>query len=287
MSYTYTLVATTSDLTAVLAFVARMTTQQWPLAMALTGDLDWWRRADFVATTPSHIQLWHRDDHIVAVLWPTADQIDIIYDDAVPQLWNDIVAYCAQHHAPTCKLWTLSGQQARAHALRTHGYHALPAELLVHHQDPRWAPVHQAPTGIHICSVNDTLVASRAAAQRDAFQSTKMSEAIYQHVRQLPSYSPAYDTVALNEAGEVVAFATVWVDTTTSTALFEPVGCRHAYHRQGITKALISTVLQQLAHAGIAHARVLSEAHPTNPAIRLYHSCGFITIAELIPWQRV
>ena len=114
-----------------------------------------------------------------------------------------------------------------------------------------------------------------------------MSEVIYQHVRQLPSYTPAYDTVAINEAGEVVAFATVWVDVSTGTALFEPVGCRHAYHRQGITKALISTVLQQLARAGVYQARVLSEANPANPAIRLYHCCGFLTIAELIPWQRV
>ena len=287
MSYTQTLVTTTSNLTAVLAFVSRMTTQQWPLAMAQPGDLDWWRRGDFVATSPAHIQLWHRDNHLVAVLWPTEDQIDIIYDDAEPHLWADIVAYCAQHHAPTCKLWTLSGQHSRARHLRAHGYHDLPAELLVHHQDTRWAPVHSVPAGIRICPVNDSLVASRVAAQRDAFQSTKMSEVIYQHVRQLPSYAPAYDTVAINEAGEVVAFATVWVDVSTGTALFEPVGCRHAYHRQGITKALISTVLQQLAHAGVHQARVLSEANPANPAIRLYHSCGFLTIAELIPWQRV
>lgn len=287
MSYTQTLVATTSDLQEVLAFITRISTQQWPLAMALPGDLDWWRRADFVAPTPSHIQLWHRDNHLVAVLWPTTDQIDIIYDDADPQLWHDIVAYCAQHHAPTCKLWTLSGQRTRARILHEHGYTPQPAELLVHHQDSRWAPIHPAPAGIRITTLTDALVASRAAAQRDAFQSTKMSEAIYQHVRTLPSYTAAYDTVAINQSDEVVAFATVWVDMVAGTALFEPVGCRHAYQRLGITKALICTALKQLAAAGIYRARVLSEAHSTNPAIRLYHRCGFMTIAELIPWQRV
>jgi ribosomal protein S18 acetylase RimI-like enzyme len=287
MSYTHTLVTTTSHLQDVLAFVARMATQQWPLAMALPGDLDWWRRADFIAPTPSHIQLWHCDHHLVAVLWPTDDQIDIIYDDAVPQLWSDIVAYCSQHHAPTCKLWTLSGQQTRAHVLRQHGYRPQPTELLVHHQDTRWAPLHHPPAGIRIGAVTDALVDSRAAAQRDAFQSTKMSPTIYQHVRQLPSYTPAYDTVAINDADEVVAFATVWVDWGSGTALFEPVGCRHAYQRHGITKALISNVLQQLHNARIFRARVLSEANPDNPAIRLYHRCGFITSAELIPWQRV
>lgn len=255
--------------------------------MALPGDIDWWRRADFGANPIHTIQLWHLDEQLVAVLWPVDDQIDIIYDDAIPHLWHDIVAHCTQSLAPTCKLWTLSGQHARARVLHAHGYHPHPAELLVHHQDSRWAPTHHAPPGIRICSLTEHHIDSRVAAQRDAFQSTKMTVSIYQQVRRLPSYSPAYDTVALNDADEVVAFATVWVDPIAGTALFEPVGCCHAYQRQGITKALISTVLHQLAASGIYQARVLSEADHTNPAIQLYHRCGFTTIAELIPWQRV
>ena len=113
-----------------------------------------------------------------------------------------------------------------------------------------------------------------------------MTEERYNFSRSLPSYTPEWDMVAVNDAGEIGAFCTVWVDDWSNYALFEPVGCRQEHQRTGLTRGLISTTLQRLANAGIAHAAVMSDGNPDNHARFFYAACGFQFVDRFAVWLR-
>jgi GNAT superfamily N-acetyltransferase len=64
------------------------------------------------------------------------------------------------------------------------------------------------------------------------------------------------------------------------------VGCRQEYQRTGLTRGLISTTLQRLANAGVAHAAVMSDGNPDNPARFFYAACGFQFVDRFAVWLR-
>jgi ribosomal protein S18 acetylase RimI-like enzyme len=268
-----------------LHFVGRMAIQQTPFAYALPGDLDWWRRAIPLAEMLSQITIWRRDGAIVGFGWISDDQVDSIYDDSDPHIWDAIVAYYATPDHRHRTLWALSRQTQRQVVLATFGYRAGKAEYRMHAMRPTDAPHVVIPAGFVIRSINDTLIDSRAACQRSAFESTKMTSAIYHHVRTLPSYTGGWDRVMVNDDGMVVAFCTIWHDRISGIALFEPVGCHQEYQRRGLTRALICQSLHDLALAGVHEARVLSVSDSNEPAVHLYRACGFQLIDELVPWR--
>ena len=268
-----------------LHFVGRMAIQQSPFVYALPGDLDWWRRAIPFDEMCSQITLWRRDGALVGFGWTSDDQVDSIYDDSDPHVWASIVAYYATPAHRHRTMWSLSRQAQRHAVLAAFGYQAGDAEYRMHAMRPEDAPRVTAPTGFRVKPVSDAEVESRAACQRSAFQSTKMTSAIYQRVRTLPSYTAQWDRVMVNDDGMVVAFCTIWLDSVSGFALFEPVGCHHTYQRRGLTRALICQSLHDLALAGVRQARVLSVHDSNEPAVHLYRSCGFQLIDELVPWK--
>jgi GNAT superfamily N-acetyltransferase len=269
----------------VLHFVSRMAIQHAPFVYALPGDLDWWRRDIPLDEMLNQITLWRRDGAIVGFGWHSDEQVDSIYDDSDPHIWASIVAYYATPEHRHRTLWAFSRQVQRQAVLTAIGYQAGDAEYRMHAMRPCDAPRMTIPAGFQVMSVNDTLVDSRAACQRSAFNSTKMTSQIYRHVRTLPSYTGQWDRVMVNDDGMVVAFCTIWVDAVSGCALFEPVGCHQAYQRRGLTQALICQSLHDLALAGVREARVLSVSDTNEPAVHLYRSCGFQLIDELIPWR--
>jgi predicted N-acetyltransferase YhbS len=155
-----------------------------------------------------------------------------------------------------------------------------------HYQPTANAPVFDMPDGWMATTLRAVDVPQRVLAQRSAFKSTIMTEERYNFSRSLPSYTPNWDMVAVNDAGEIGAFCTVWVDDWSNYALFEPVGCRQEYQRTGLTRALISTTLQRLATAGITHASVMSDGNPDNPARFFYAACGFQFVDRFAVWLR-
>jgi ribosomal protein S18 acetylase RimI-like enzyme len=268
-----------------LHFVGRMAIQQTPFAYALPGDLDWWRRTIPLDEMLSQITIWRRDGAIVGFGWISDDQVDSIYDGSDPHIWPSIVGYYATPEHRHRTLWALSRQTQRQVVLAAFGYQAGTAEYRMHAMLPADAPHVVIPVGFAIRSVNDTLIESRAACQRSAFESTKMTSTVYQHVRTLPSYTEQWDRVLVNAEGMVVAFCTIWVDIISGIAVFEPVGCHQEYQRRGLTRALLCQSLRDLALAGVHEARVLSVSDPNEPAVHLYRSCGFMLIDELVPWR--
>jgi ribosomal protein S18 acetylase RimI-like enzyme len=283
--YQITYLQSQAEFHEVLHFVSRMAIQQAPFCYALPGDLDWWRRAISFDEMCSQVTIWRRDGAIVGFGWHSDDQVDSIYDDSDPHIWASIVAYYATPEPRHRTMWTLSRQIQRQAVLTAFGYQVGDAEYHMHSMHPKDAPHVNTPPGFLVMSVNDTLIDSRAACQRSAFNSTKMTSAIYQRVCTLPSYTAQWDRVMINDDGMVVAFCTIWVDTLSGYALFEPVGCHQEYQRRGLTRALICQSLRDLALAGVREARVLSVSDPSQPAMHLYRSCGFLLIDELVPWK--
>lgn len=275
----------TDDFASVLRFTAHMVVQQTPYHVCLPGDLAWWRSATPDDSALAHLRLWWRKDALVGWSWRNDTQVDVNFDSSQPRLWEEIVSYYA-HLTDMVALWAYEHQPQRGAVLQAFGFVPTAESLNLNIITTAYAPHHAMPRGWHVQPLTMTDTHSRVMAQRSAFQSTKMTSARYEFVRQHPGYTPAWDMVAKNEQGDVDAFCTVWVDELSRMALFEPVGCRQEQHRKGITRGLISATLQRLAQAGITHASVMSDGRPDNPAQYLYEACGFQWIDKLRMWQR-
>lgn len=284
--YTHRPLYNANEFIAMQQFTARMAIQQAPYIICLPGDLAWWRGATPDDSGLAGIRLWERDNIIVGWTWETDDQVDTLYDTRYPDLWPVMVAYLAQHTAPTTSLWAFEKNPTRHSALRANGYTQHPLALNQHYQPTKNAPVFALPNGWTANILSEADIPQRVLAQRSAFKSTIMTEERYNFSRALPGYTPNWDMVAVNDAGEIGAFCTVWVDDWSNYALFEPVGCRQEYQRTGLTRGLISTTLQRLAAAGIDHASVLSDGNPDNPAQFFYAACGFQFVDRLSGWLR-
>ena len=276
---------TPAEFADVLRFTAYMAIQQEPYRTCMPGDLAWWR-----STTPddsglAHLHVWLRDNAIVAWTWQNDDQIDSVIDSSDPHLWPCLVAHVAAQPQRVA-LWAYDQQPQRTAVLAAHGFVACDDTLNLNEIRTAHAPRYAMPQGWHAEELQVADTQSRITAQHSAFQSTKMTTTRYEFMRQHPGYTPAWDMVAKHVTGEIDAFCTVWVDTWSGYALFEPVGCRQAHQRKGITRGLISATLQRLAAAGIPMASVMSDGRPENPAQYLYEACGFRFVDKLRMWHR-
>lgn len=108
--------------------------------------------------------------------------------------------------------------------------------------------------------------AARAALQRDAFSSggSKMYEQATSRqlaVMNMPHYDPQLDLMIIAPDGTPAAGCICWVDPVNHVGLFEPVGTRPQFRRQGLATALMLGGLQRLRERGMQAALVLG-AHP-------------------------
>ncbi|MBX3010247.1 MAG: GNAT family N-acetyltransferase [Caldilineaceae bacterium] len=118
-----------------------------------------------------------------------------------------------------------------------------------------------------------------AAVHAAAFGSTWTPE-LYGQVMASPGYAAEREFVVEAADGTLAAFTVTWHDPLNRTGLFEPVGTHPHHQRRGLGKALLLTVMRQMAAAGLTHALVVNDG--TNVASRnLYRACGFQ------PWYRL
>jgi GNAT superfamily N-acetyltransferase len=78
----------------------------------------------------------------------------------------------------------------------------------------------------------------------------------YLNVQAAPLYRRDLDLVAATEAGEIVAFTTIWYDDATRSAYFEPVGTRPGHQRRGLARAVMTEGLRRLQRMGATRAFV-------------------------------
>lgn len=140
-------------------------------------------------------------------------------------------------------------------------------------------PEADIPTGFRVSSMDVEIdIADRAAAQREVWQPWSVGNVTaedYTHLMQLPLYNPDLDVVTLSPDGQVAAYVNGWIDPLNRIGDFGPVGARHTYRRQGLTRLALLESLRRMKRHGMD--RVCISTGMTNiPAINLYTSIGFV-----------
>ena len=136
-------------------------------------------------------------------------------------------------------------------------------------------PAPQLPAGFTVRAIaGDHEVGQRSAAHREAFQSARVTDEQYHRLRGLPEYQADLDLVAVAADGTVAAFCLVWLDPVNRVGMFEPVGTRPAFQRQGLAQAVLAEGLRRMRAQGMAHGFVCTN-HSNAAAQKTYQALGF------------
>jgi len=252
----------------------------------LPGDLDWWQVLDDERNALQRVQLWFDDSLLLGFAWPGADQADLVTDPDYPWLSDELISWAAQRH-PAAVLWSWRRDGARIAALQRAGYAQSGAALIgLQHALQRMPAPRMLPDEWDVREVRTPEDRRRrAAAQRAAFDSGKMTAEKYERVREMPGYRPELDLMVIDDAGECAAFVTIWFDPGSAIGLLEPVGTRPAYRRRGLARALILHGLHRLRARGARRAWVNAEG-PDSPGLQLYQALEFVPVDTLHAWRR-
>ena len=136
-------------------------------------------------------------------------------------------------------------------------------------------PAPRLPEGFTVRQVaGDEEIAQRASAHREAFHPSRITDEHYHRLRRLPEYEADLDLVAVAADGTVASFCLCWLDPVNKVGLFEPVGTRPAFQRQGLAKGVLAEGLRRMRSGGMESAIVCAN-HSNAPAQKLYASLGF------------
>jgi ribosomal protein S18 acetylase RimI-like enzyme len=125
--------------------------------------------------------------------------------------------------------------------------------------------------------------AARAAAHRDAFESTRITTEAYLSLMRAPGYDRALDEVAVAPDGTLAAFALCWLDEANRVGELEPVGTCGAFRRMGLAQAVVMDGLARMQALGAREAVVGPIDRREEAAVRLYDSVGF-RVQQWLHW---
>jgi GNAT superfamily N-acetyltransferase len=103
----------------------------------------------------------------------------------------------------------------------------------------------------------------------------------YKNIQRVPLYRRDLDLVVVSPNGELSAFCTVWFDSVTRSAEFEPVGTHPDHQKRGLGKAVMTEGLRRAQKLGATLATVSSYSPAAHA---LYESMGFTEFDLLEPW---
>lgn len=139
----------------------------------------------------------------------------------------------------------------------------------------------------------------RAALQHDAFfrggNKTYEERTLRQlAVMKMPHYDPKLDLMIIAPDGTPAAGCICWEDPVNRVALFEPVGTRPQFRRQGLATALMLGGLQRLRERGMQAALVIG-AHPGKEENSteftssrfVYEAVGFQLLRRIYTYHKV
>ena len=136
-------------------------------------------------------------------------------------------------------------------------------------------PAPRLPEGFTVRHVaGDHEISQRASAHREAFHPSRITDEHYHRLRRLPEYTPDLDLVAVAADGTVGSFCQCWPDPVNKVGLFEPVGTRPAFQRQGLARAVLAEGLRRMRHHGMENAFVCADVGNA-AAQKLYLALGF------------
>ena len=117
--------------------------------------------------------------------------------------------------------------------------------------------------------------AARAAAHRDAFDSTRVTDEAYLRLMRTPGYDRDLDVAIVAPDGTIAAFCQGWLDPANRVGEFEPVGTRSAFRRLGLAQAAVLAGLRRMQAGGAVSAVVGPVDASEEAAMRLYQTAGF------------
>jgi mycothiol synthase len=161
-------------------------------------------------------------------------------------------------------------------------------------------PAPVLPEGFTIRSVAGEAEAEmRAALQRDAFFQGGSKNYEEWTLRQLavmkmPHYDPQLDLMVMAPDGTPAAGCICWEDPVNRVGLFEPVGTRPQFRRQGLATALMPGGLQRLRERGMQAALVIGR-HPGKEENSteftssrfVYEAVGFQLLRRIYTYHKV
>ncbi len=123
------------------------------------------------------------------------------------------------------------------------------------------------------------------AAYQAAFEPEEITPESRAAIARSPLYRPELDLVALDERGDIAAFALAWFDPESASGCFEPIGCRPRDQRSGLARALLVEGLSRLRAFGAEHAYITTTRR-RRPANQLYAALDFRVDGICRTWRR-
>ncbi|MEV6285322.1 GNAT family N-acetyltransferase [Kribbella sp. NPDC051770] len=263
-----------------------LTQRVWsPASRFHLGDLAWERSANAARSADWRTAVWRDGTVGPVVAWGWLEQpghLLMAVDPARPELADQVIHWFRE---------TADGDQLATGVLETEHHLLAPLEAAGFRRDDQspyythhWISLDAlatpvAPDGLTLRHVRADEVAKRAAVHRAAWSDlapSKMNEGAMAAVMSAWPYRSELDWVVVNEAGEFVASALIWLDEQYQVGLVEPVGVATAYRRQGLGQAVNLAALHALRAAGGTRAVVCPRGDDGYPKARaLYQSIGF------------
>jgi predicted N-acetyltransferase YhbS len=294
-AYTLVVVAVTSRPYRDAADLRRMQdalARAYPITGLRVGDLAWLRRPFSHRDLARHVQLWEVEDGRIAA-WAYLRSNDgfnlfVAPGAAEPALLDEVLGWvngaaraAVEAGDPPAALYTYgldlgrsAEERAIAAALERDGFRLAPSHSGVMTRSLDDLPAPTVPPGYRLGWVETREhVLGRVEAHRAAFAPSEVTLSTYERVRATWPYRPALDRIALADDGEVVAFATAWIDEANRAGLLEPVGTRPAHQRRGLATAVCLDALHALRAAG---ARTAQIGYGSEAGHATYRGLGFV-----------
>lgn len=241
------------------------------------------------------MSLWQDDDgRLVGFGWAEADDwLELQVDPGRPEVAEEVLDWYEEwSDAPSQSVMLMQGDPAEQ-ACRAAGFapESPAAPFFRHHMlDLRELRPLPALAGYCLRHVEPDEAGARAvchAAAWSDFGTSRVTGESYRALMAAWPYRADLDWVAVDENGQMVASALVWLDPSTGVGLVEPVGCVPEHRGRGLAGAVTLAALHALAEAGGRAAMVTPRGDAGYPGpMRLYQSLGFRPGHRTVTWIR-
>ena len=245
------------------------------------GDV-WWRYGQYEEEL-HQFRLWFEADKLIGIGWVVSGKNLEIH--LHPSLLNsdfdvvarEVVDWAKRVCPENIFSESLPANKRLIRLLEFSGFALYDYDFLMYEFDLNQAiPAPELPNGFEARRVLETEFAEQVSVHRDAFSPSKFTLERYARVRSMPGYNPNLDLVVSTPENTFASYCIVWL--SNGAGLFEPVGTRAAYRRQGLGRAVILEGFKRLKNLGAQTALVFSK--PKNRAF--YESCGFRVVNHFV-----
>jgi ribosomal protein S18 acetylase RimI-like enzyme len=240
------------------------------------------------------LHLWKAGDDTVvglAIVEGSGREVHAITHPQARKIEPAIYSWVEEHWEPHGDAWVTYAEQGDTHreaVLTGLGYRAAGESEVMYAYDLNSAPAAVAlPPGFAIRDATQhTDPVARSRLRWMVFRPEVDPESAPGPVMQEQwSYDPSLDLVVVAPDGELVAFATGWINAQTRISEVEPIGTHPTYLRRGLARAVVCTCFDRLRARGVRWTHIASAAEPA-VSNRLYRSLGPVGEQHFVRWEK-